>query len=282
MNEMAKILKFKTAANKKGKQPLIASSLVLMISVALISIYVLSPTSSAQLVKNADSQMQFKIDIAYAYVGQHSNLSIDSNGKQMFRLSQYPSSLVLNITRLPGVLAPSCDAIIEVYNVEIATEKGESEDYAYIIGTNYNESYSGEGLPTMIQSAHTLLDSDKYLGLKGDAHFRWKDNESKLSHPIGSICYFTTVNSSLGLWREGVPNQLSITISRIGYVTIGNNTTTIYKDADTTKTTNSVNLTPYNNGFICNNAISPEKLSQTDLFSPIAANEITPGSIPIR
>ncbi len=277
MKKNTKDWKLKIATDKKIRHTLTASAIALIMVVFVTSAYAALSTSLAQPTINiADPKTQFKIDIAYAYVGQCSNSYIDSNGKQMSLISQYPTSIVFNVTRLPGVLVQSCDAIVEVYKVQIATEKGETEDYAYTIGTNYNESYDGKGLSAMVQRANDLVDTGSCLGIKGDIRFHWTDNESILSHTVGSICYYTTFNSSRGLWREGTPDQISITVNRIGYITIGNNAVTIYKDSDTSKTTSIVNLAPYNDGFICNKVVSPEKLPQTNLFSPISQEERMP------
>ena len=85
---------------------LIATTLIVTFSVAS-GTSTLQPantaTNSVQTINVADPQTQFKLDVAYAYIGPAplNSSYIANNGANMSIVSQYPSVLELNITRLP-------------------------------------------------------------------------------------------------------------------------------------------------------------------------------------
>ena len=59
--------------------------------------------------------------------------------------------------------------------------------------------------------------------------------------------------------------SITINISRIGYVTIGNSSTTVTPASGVIQ---QIELTPYNGGFLYNTIIPQDQLSQTNLQSP--------------
>jgi hypothetical protein len=218
------------------------------------------------------------LDVAYAYVAKFAANSsyVDSNGYQMSRISEYPSAIIFNITRLPGVKISACDAIIEVYGVHITTNTGKTENYAYIVGTNYSSSFSPKTeLSGFIKDAYALIDRSVYLTTKGDFNFNWTDNSSILSHKVGSIGLYTSLNSTLGLWSAGKPNDITISVERLGYLTFSRERVSIYKDIET-KTTTTTELNSFNDGFLHNTLVPTINLKETNLFEPVKASQYAP------
>ena len=267
--------------NKPIKRCL-AALCIFLIAIALIVCFSLAlSTSSAQTIKNSGSETQFKFDVAYAYVAKFTANATynDSNSHLMSLVSQYPSVVVFNITRLPGVKIASCDAVIEVYGVHITTNTGEAENYAYIVGTNFSSTFSPSSeLHDFIPHIHDIINQSAYSGgIKGDLYFNWSDNTSILSHRVGSMGLYSTLNSTLGLWSAGRPNEISVTVNRIGYITTSNGSVSVYKD-ESTNTATATQHGNYEDGFLHNTLVPAAKLSQTNLFEPTQTNQHIPTS----
>ena len=212
--------------------------------------------------------------MAYAYVGSApssvtSYLDATLNSS-MYLVDLYPSVVRLNITCLPGVQIASCDAVIEVYGVEIATDTGLTEYHAFFVGTNYNSSFSQSNLTNLVPCVNDLVDRNVYSGITGSFQFNWTANTSILSHTIGSIMSYSTVPSNYtGLWSAGKPNAISVSVYRIGYITMSNGSVSLFKDS-TTNAIASVQLSNYEDGFLYNKLMPLAELPQTNLFQPIS------------
>jgi hypothetical protein len=223
--------------------------------------------------KTASADSQFNVKISYAYVGPNTDSPYfdKSFNRTMVPSSTYASAVRLNITLSPEVKIKNCDAVAEVYVVEIAADTGPTESYAYFIGTAYNPSFTKEGLTKFSQSIVTLIDH-RYKAPLGNFNFNWT-NTSILTENIGSIGYYkgdlsNNTTSYEGLASAGIPNEISVIVHRIGYVTITNGEPTIFKDV-TKNTISSIQLSKYESGFLCNEIIPNAQLPQTDLFHPI-------------
>ena len=122
--------------------------------------------------KVASPNTQFQIQVAYAYVGPApSNVSSyfdQAKNTTMRLISQYPSSVLLNISYMPNTQIIGCDAVVEVYGIKIATDTGLSEYDAYFMGTNYNLSLSNASLSTLIQYVPNLYNASLYTNLAGN------------------------------------------------------------------------------------------------------------------
>lgn len=261
------------------KRYLTVIGIVLIATGLMFSFSLELAVSSAQQPTNiAGPETQFKFDVVYAYVGKcPANASYsDSNDHLMSLISQYPSAIVFNITRVPGVQISSCDAVIEVYGIHISTNTGKVENVAYIVGTNYNSSFSPSSeLPSFLPHIDDLIDKTIYSTVKGDLNFNWTDNTSILSSKVGSAFCYSNLNSSLGLWNAGTPNAISVSVDRIGYITLNNGSVSVYKDT-TTKTAAMAQLGNYEDSFLHNTLVPAEKLPQTNLFNPTPTNQSIP------
>ena len=121
------------------------------------------PASTQPSVKQAGSESQFRVEMAYAYVGplpedKASYYSTRFN-ETMVHASKYPSAVFLNFTRIPSIQISSCDAVIQVYGVKITTDTGQSEYHAWTAGTAYNyTTFTQEDFGTIARYADELID----------------------------------------------------------------------------------------------------------------------------
>jgi hypothetical protein len=256
---------------KRTKLSLIIAGFILTLATLIITISWESTTTSAKPIRAAGSETQFKFDIAYAYVGPGplNSSYVANNGARMSIVSQYPSTIQFNITRLPGDRFSSCDAALELYSVQIETDNGVKENLPYFIGTNYNASFSDSNLSTISANVDDLVNpKDFSTGLRGDFQFNMTDNSSIISAPIGSVGCFSTDSPQLGLRTAGNPHAISITVQRIGYITISNGSVSLYEDQPGKDAATSAQLSNHGNGFLHNNIVPENKLPQTDLFHP--------------
>ena len=270
------------SANNRGKIALgliIALMLTVPISLALATTSVPSPAQTDMLTaphEVASPKTQFQVHIAYAYVGPAPSSGVSTYFDQatnttMRLVSQYPSVVRLNISCVPNAQIAGCDAVVEVYGIKIASDKGPAEYRAYFMGTNYNPSLSNASLSTLIQHVPDLYDVSLYSNLAGNFKFSWDDHTSFLTNTLGSITSYTSADSSaLGLFSAGKPNAVSVTVYRIGYITITNGSVTVFEDPSNTTPADMVQLGNYESGFLHNGLVPSAQLPQENLFQPIA------------
>jgi len=213
---------------------------------------------------------QFNLDAAYAYVGQgtQNDTFTDSRGILLSPISQYPSAVYFNITR-PTVENVACDAILEVYNVTIASDKGPSENFVFFAGTNYNPSFSDAEYNTLTEGIYDLFDLSTVDGVTGNFRFNWTADESVLSAKVGSYGTYTNYKNDLGLWSAGKPNTISVTIHRIGYVTMTNGAISVQPDTESVNNKTQVQLQEYDDGFLKNEIVPTDQLAQKNRFQPL-------------
>jgi hypothetical protein len=257
---------------KISKYSIITSLLALAILVSFLTVSGF-PAPAKKMGEQFNLSMktssQFKLDIAYTYVGKNTDNAsyTDSKGHLMSLISQYPSAIILNVTRVSGGQIASCESEVEVYGIHLTTDKGTVENHAYFVGTNYNVSFPASRLISLESHINELVDKKIYSAIKGDFYFNCTARKSFLSIPIGSIGEYSTKPSTKGLWDAGIPNAISISINRIGYVTINRNTTTVYVDAKPTSVA-TAHLSNFGTGFLDNKLVPTVKLPQTNLFHP--------------
>ena len=240
---------------------------------ALVIFYPTLTGNSAQNQNNANTslQKQFGLSIAYAYVGEMLNHTsyIGDTDVNMSLVSKYASSVILNFTRLPGVQFTSCDGEIEVYKIQVTANTNLSESAFYWIGTNYDPSFPPQDLVTLGKQVINLTGAGGIVTM-GGFPFNITDNESLLSIPIGSYGAYSSGGSGKGLWSAGTPNIISVTVQRIGYVTINNGSVTLHRDTLNEVAAVTANLSNYGNGFLYNDLVPESKLQTIDLFHPIS------------
>jgi hypothetical protein len=239
-----------------------------------------TPTETPNIItkptmKTAGPETQFKLNIAYAYVGEGpSNASFtDNTGHQMSPVSQYLSAVILNITRIPNAQLASSDAEIEFYKVQITTDTGEVENHGYFVGSNNKPSLQSSELTSLtaaIGCPYGFIVLSDSSDTRGDFQFNWTQNTSIVfPQSIGSIGCYSGGPTGTGLWGAGTPNAISVAIYRIGYATTTNGSVSLYRDASNVSALATQQLSSYGNGFLYNTLIPSDKLNQTDLFHPI-------------
>ena len=247
----------------------VAALLIISVCSALNTSF--GPNSNSASAQVSMYASQFNIGVAYAYVGPAPTSSsyVDSQyNATMYLESKYPSIVYLNITRNPGNQIATCDAAIEVYGIRIITNTGLEEDFTYAAGTNFNMSFSNADKIAMGPYISQLVDHRIYRTLAADFDFNWTENKSILSLTIGSIGWYSKYPiSNGGLAAAGIPSTISVTVHRIGYVTMTNGVISIYTDAISNNIA-SIQLDKYQNGFLYNNIVPTPELPQINLFEP--------------
>lgn len=272
-----KNLKSGSLSAKIGLCLIIALMITVPVSLALVTTSVPSSAQTDMFTaphEVASPKTQFQVHIAYAYVGSApSSVSTyfdQATNTTMRLVSQYPSSVRLNISCIPNAQIAGCDAEVEVYGIKIASDKGPAEYRAYFMGTNYNPSLSNASLSTLIQHVRDLYNVSLYSNLAGNFKFNWDNHASFLTNTLGSITSYTSADSSaLGLFSAGKPNAISVTVYRIGYITITNGSVSVFEDPSNNTPTDMVQLSNYESGFLHNDLVPVAKLPQTDLFQPV-------------
>lgn len=217
-----------------------------------------------------EAEQEFNLDATYAFVGEGiPNATItDSQGILLHPISQYPSAVYFNVTR-PTVENGVCDAILEVFNVTIVSDKGPAEKFVFFTGTNYNPSFSDTKLNTLTEGIYDLFDENSINGVNGMFYFNWTQDESFLSPKVGSFGTYTSYKNDLGIWSAGKPNTILVTVHRIGRVTMTNETLLVQPDIISTNYKSQVQLQEDSDGFIKNDLLPLSELSQKNKFQPL-------------
>jgi hypothetical protein len=218
---------------------------------------------------NSVAEQQFNLDATYAYVGKGiSNDNItNAQGIVLSPISQYPSAVYFNVTR-PTAENDVCDALLEVFNVTIASDKGPAEHFVFFTGTNNNPSFSDAQLNTLTEGIYDLFDVNDVDGVSGMFCYNWTNDESYLSAKVGSYGTYTNYKNGLGLWSAGQPNTISVTFHRIGYVTITNGAVSAQPDVTGVNSKTQVPLQKYGDDFLRNEIVPMDKLPQENWFEP--------------
>ncbi|MCW4044627.1 MAG: hypothetical protein NWE94_03815 [Candidatus Bathyarchaeota archaeon] len=221
---------------------------------------------SVQSVQLLEYKPQFNVDVAYAFVGKgsseepHSHFGWDINYPE----SQYPSAVYLNVTRASNAETKLYDALLEVFLIELISDKGPVESYAYFEGTNFTPSFSDAALASLTAHIYDLIDLNAVSGVSGHFRFNWTDSTSVLSRHVGSLGAYSNKPSGLGLWRSGEPGMVSVNIRRIGCVTM--NGSSISSRVNVASANVALKLEKIGDGFLYNKMVPTDKLLQTDLF----------------
>jgi len=238
---------------------------ILIVSFSLVS----SALPSALSVQSLESETVFNVDVVYAFVGKGPSEAPQSHfGVLHYPKSQYPSALYLNVTHDSSAEIESYDAIIEVYLIQIISDEGPTEKYIWFEGTNYSPSFSDSEKTSLTERVFDLIDLNTINGVRGHFRFNWTDNTSVLGGKVGSLGSYSSNPSGLGLWSAGKPNTISVTVHRIGCVTLDDDSISVRADMASAKAT--FQLEKYGEGFLSNKIVPADNLSQIDLFHPLA------------
>ena len=256
------------------KRCALITSILIIVATVIASISTSSVYSLQIETPNLRPQ-QFNLETAYAYVGQgpSNDTFTDSKGVLLSPISRYPSAIYLNVTR-PTVEDGQCDAVLEVFMVNITTDKNLTEKFIYFAGTNYTSSFSQEKLDILTEHIFELFDVNAVDAIRGNFRYNWTNNESILSPAIGSYGIYTNFFTGDGLWSKGKPDAISVTYYRIGYVTMINGAVLVQPDTESVSNKSQVQLQEKNGGFLKNNIIPADQLPQGNQFKPFIQDSI--------
>jgi hypothetical protein len=282
---MAKNIKLKGRQRRSAIICILLAATVLIVSFSLASSATLLDQQTASITpieqqevmpvqtSQKPSPPRFNVDVAYAFVGKgpseapHSYFGWDVDYPE----SQYPSAVYLNVTHRVSSAAPmSCDALIEVFLIQIISDKGPTESYAYFEGTNYEPSFSDSALTSLTARIYDLIDPSTVNGVTGHFRFNWTDNTPIFGGQVGSFGSYSSNPMELGLWSAGKPNTISVTVRRIGCVTMDGGSISVR--ADVASANAELQVQKFGDGFLYNKVVPADKLAQTklqtDLFQP--------------
>ena len=244
----------------KIEKKLIAySAIALMVGVASIVPLVFLMSAKAEI--TPEEQPQFSVDVPYAYIANYWDNSIETNRTaSLWALNENPNNvkmlftIALNATPNFDPQTVAQDAIFEIYQVEIVSDKGSVGNVTYSVYANCNSS---------------KLPQDFYFHRD-----QWFDaNSTKDSFVMYWTINGTSVTFKMGHgldWDRslGEPETLSIKVRRQGWVILNNNSTTAYL-ADP-EVILQIQLEKFGDGFLYNNLVPEDELSKIDPFLPNA------------
>ncbi len=228
-------------------------------------------------IESAGPESYFQVKIAYAYAGplppEKASYVDPKTNETMVHTSNYPSAVFLDFTAIPDMTS-SCDGVIVAYGVKIVADTGSTEYYGWSVGTANYSAFTQDDFATLTSYRGDMVYHSKYRSIGGTFNYNWAADKSILSHTIGSVGTYSmkkgfTQPSLYGLSSAGIPNAISVEVYRIGYITMTNGSVTIHEDTVTdNKPIAYAQLSKYEGGFIYNNLLPTEQLSQIDLFHP--------------
>ena len=227
---------------KIEKKLIVCSILAITIGIATIVPLAFFMTP-AKAQTNPEDQPQFDLSIPYAYISDYWNTD---NPNHTYG---YVYSMVFQATPTFDPNAISANATLEYYNVEISSEKGSIANLTYSTYA-YNTS--------------------KFLDFSFQFQDQWfnssvinsKDSTgNSVSENGTSLGYMTGAGEN---WDRsiGVPETLTITVHRLGWVVINSNTTETHLASPDAIL--QIQLQRYGEGFMYNHLFSDDVLAQMD------------------
>ncbi|MCW4019066.1 MAG: hypothetical protein NWF00_10385 [Candidatus Bathyarchaeota archaeon] len=208
----------------------------------------------------------FKVSVCYAYVGPKENKNAYNDFEDpMVPVSYYPFMIYLNMTRLPNRAFASADGVSEQYQIQLRSDTGAVQNCGYFKGTNINPDFK-DPLPL---TGHRLasLDEHPIVVFTGEIRFDIEPNQSVRGGPISDLGSYSSRETGSGLWAFGTPTAVTLTIYRMGWTIAGGNFGSYQENPDKLEKIVELKLTPFKDGFVCNNYFSESQLAKMDLFS---------------
>ena len=210
----------------------------------------------------AEFEPQLKMEVAYAYVGEVPSVESYSHfgWDETYPVSQYPTVVYLNVTSVSTAEINSCDALIEVYLIQIFSDTGQAESHIYFQGRSCKPPFSGERLNALTNRVYDLFDRREVDGVSGNFYFNVTDNEAVFGGNVGSVGSYASCTPGLGLWSNGQPNKISVMVRRIGYITSNGNSISVCADVASAEVEHE--FQKFGDGFLYNKVVPTEELVQ--------------------
>ncbi|NLE06176.1 MAG: hypothetical protein GX638_15420 [Crenarchaeota archaeon] len=222
---------------------------------------------------------QFSIDVIYAYVGPRTNYFTSGNPfsdemplNQLNAKSLYPSLICLNVTSNFEAYSELYDAKLEIYQIQLSSNTGLLENYTYFIATNCNPFFkNADSLELAVSQIDTIINRQQIDRLTGNFAYNISIDNHSLIGRVGSVGMYNSIPSELSLWKNGEPETITLSISRIALITLKGTETTIFKSPlALSEDTIQLQLEKFGEGFIYNKLVPSSQLSEMDLFQPPA------------
>jgi hypothetical protein len=239
----------------ENKTKMIPGSVIAVLLGVLLATPLLYP---AQVIAPTTGSKMFDVDISYVYIErQNSTLIHRASEPTIIDVPSTKSLFALNLTRTSDKIPP-CNALLEVYQIQIKSEEG-------LLDTLGNS----QGL--FIENASTHADTlmKEFYGDKTNVpnsfsivvYSDWYVNKSRLE-------IFS--NGTPQLWDYGSePENLTVSVHRLGWFIITDESSEAIVLSEP-EVLVEVQLKKYNEGYLYNSVIPEDQVDQINLLNPFA------------
>jgi hypothetical protein len=239
---------------KTEKKLIACSVLALLIGVSSVVplLFLMPRTVKAE----TGPKPQFSVEVPYAYICRGTSLipSDPKNPSELTEIQTVSYDIVLNYTLIEDAETAHCDARIEYYLIEIYSDKGYIGNLTENEGVSYNSSFT---LPNFFFSRDSWFDANSSGG-GGGFYFNWTTGESQT--------IMTGGHGTDWVSTFGEPETITISVRRLGWITFNGNSTvaTLANGEEIAR----IQLEKYGDGFLYNNLLPEDQLSQINLLNP--------------
>ena len=195
-----------------------------------------TPLATPVITENSKPNL-FDAKLDYVYVGLANGSVPDYHDYKMYPANYYPLLGVINLTYLGTPENSHGDLMFESYVINVVTDTGMRANYITWGGTNLNQSAVKLTFPTPFSSRYLFFD------------YNLKINKT-YQLPFGDGGASQSWNGSLGLWQNGVPNEINVTLQRGDWVVISGNSSWTVTNPDKNVILQQIDLVKSENGFI--------------------------------
>jgi hypothetical protein len=227
----------------------LASAIIITAAVALSH----SPPQNLNGPSPTPAPHMFDVNLVYAYVGKVNVTEHSHFGMDVHNANLYPALIYINYTYLGIPDNETCDAKFEGYSIELASDTGTKAEYTAYQGVEFNQSTYA--LPPMPEA------TDIELGVNSAVN-------STILGRITDSGSFTSGESSLGLWIDGSPTGITLTLRRIGWWTVKDGSLTTSDNPQRDEVLLQVQLETFGEGFLYNKMVPQNQLAGMDPFNP--------------
>ncbi|MCW4029082.1 MAG: hypothetical protein NWE92_05485 [Candidatus Bathyarchaeota archaeon] len=166
----------------------------------------------------------YDAELTYVYVGR-TNSTGEGHDHFGFGVETHPSTLyppyaLFSLTYLGNPQDESWDQKFEGYFLNFTSDTGVKEVYLGWFGTNFNASCT---TPFSAPFPGSPRGPPQTIAFRANLHVG-----QVITGQVPNSVSYGSGNSSLGLWSNGTPNAITVTLQRAGWVTvIGEEPTTI-------------------------------------------------------
>jgi hypothetical protein len=191
--------------------------------VAIVSastVFVVYNPFQAQVSSSNKSSSVFDAELTYAFTGR-TNATGEGHdhfgwGIETYPSDYYPVTAILNLTYRGNPENEDYDVICEGYMLNFTADTGAFVSVLGWLGTNYNISCKSPPMPPR----------DSPWGHFSRMYFRFNmSTGDKIFLRATDGGTFSSVNGTLGLWSNGTPNMITVTVQRAGWLTFRGNET---------------------------------------------------------